>query len=236
MLRQMKESVQEKFVSKLVAYLRGDATSVTSPKDFMACISQVAEVCDQIDGSRILRIIEEFIKDYIQEDLKPRLMDIHGIELLENLSKIWGQICIYAISFDRLFAYINRTFLANMTRPKISHQIMLNFKAEIFDKIVQRITQTILDQINLERGGTAINRDAVRTCIQVYSDLGLEKPIPRRVDGRFIWEGKMNLAVYNQFFEADFLADVRQQAKSYATRWNSLLNCPEFLREVHRFI
>ena len=42
MLREMKENVQTMFVGKLVAYLRGDATSVTSPKDFMKCHTEVA--------------------------------------------------------------------------------------------------------------------------------------------------------------------------------------------------
>ena len=46
MLRDMKNDVQRMFVGKLVSYLRGDATSVTSNKDFMVCYRQVAEVCD----------------------------------------------------------------------------------------------------------------------------------------------------------------------------------------------
>jgi len=68
-------------------------------------------VGDKVEGSKVLKMIEEFIRVYISEDLMPRLMDVEGVTLLENLSQIWGQICIYAISFDRLFAYINRTYL-----------------------------------------------------------------------------------------------------------------------------
>ena len=138
--------------------------------------------------------------------------------MLENLSNIWGQICIYAISFDRLFAYINRTFLANMTRPKISHQILNNFKQHIFDKIADRVTTTILEQINLGRQGTNINRLAIKTCIQVFAELGLEKPVPKRIDGRFIWEGKMNLTIYNQHFERAFLSDILKVSNAYATQ------------------
>lgn len=69
------------------------------------------EVGNQVDGNKILKIIEDFFQVYMDEDLKPRLMDKQGVELTQNLATIWDNLVIYAISFDRLFTYINKTFL-----------------------------------------------------------------------------------------------------------------------------
>jgi len=53
----------------------------------------------------------------------------------------------------------------------------------------------------------------------VFAELGLENPVPKRVEGRFIWEGKMNLSFYNLHFEEAFLDDTKKIAIMYATRW-----------------
>jgi len=84
---------------------------VASNKDFVQCYDQVMEVGNQVDGNKILKIIEDFFQVYMDEDLKPRLMDKQGVELTQNLATIWDNLVIYAISFDRLFTYINKTFL-----------------------------------------------------------------------------------------------------------------------------
>jgi len=35
----------------------------------------------------------------------------------------------------------------------------------VFNLIKERVVATIIDQINLERSGTEVNRNAIKTCI-----------------------------------------------------------------------
>jgi len=113
---------------------------------------------------------------------------------------------------------------------------MLAFERQIFNPIRERLLGVLLEQIELDRAGQNIQREVIKTCIRIYAELGLEKPIPRRVNGRFLWEGKMNLKTYDTHFEVRFLEETQRSANNYATQWNSTLNCPEYCREVFRFI
>ena len=94
-----------------------------------------------------------------------------------------------------------------MTRTKVSHSQMLAFERQIFNPIRERLLGVLLEQIELDRAGQNIQREVIKTCIRIYAELGLEKPIPRRVNGRFLWEGKMNLKTYDTHFEVRFLEE-----------------------------
>ena len=80
-----------------------------------------------------------------------------------------------------------------------------------------------------------INRDALKTAIGVYVDLGKEgsqKPV--RKLGRFYWEGTPNLDYYVAQFETPFLELSRTTFENFARRWNSDLGCHAYLAEVNR--
>ena len=80
-----------------------------------------------------------------------------------------------------------------------------------------------------------INRDALKTAIQVYVDLGREgDQKPMRTGDRFFWDGTPNLAYYEQQFEAKYLELTRITYRQKANQWNSDLDCFTYLNEVDK--
>lgn len=93
----------------------------------------------------------------------------------------------------------------------------------------------IADQITRDRNMEAINRDALKTAIGVYVDLGKEgEQKPVRKLGRFFWEGTANLDYYVAQFETPFLELSKTAFESKARMWNSDLGCHAYLLEVNR--
>jgi len=58
-------------------------------------------------------VFKELLTEYIDGHIKPQLFGFQGIELLRNLVAVWESFVIYAISSDRLFAYLNRNWIKN---------------------------------------------------------------------------------------------------------------------------
>mgnify|MGYP000971680873 FL=1 len=73
--------------------------------------------------------------------------------------------------------------------------------------------------------------------VQVYVDIGLVKPKPMRTpQGQFLWQGDRNLNEYDDYFEAAFLDATFKESMQSAMLWNSTRNCPEYLKEVQKFL
>ena len=141
---------------------------------------------------------------------------------------------IYAISADRMFAYLNSNWIKNQCLALVGEQCMRYFQKNIYEKIKVNITNAIIEQIDDDRARRAIDKDVVKKAIKVFADLGMEAPAAKRdpKTGTFDWQGKINLRVYNTDFEAQYLADTRETSERYALVWNAQLNCPEYCLNV----
>ena len=170
--------------------------------------------CDTNDNNeQIYQIFEEFVNEYLQNEVIPLLESSGGEQLLLNLVKVWNAYIIYAKMMDRSFEYLNRYYLKNNQLQLVGEKCMSMFQEKIFNLRKVAITEAILAQIKKDRNGDAINKEVVQKCIAVYVDIGLVKPKPMRTrDGLFLWQGDRNLAVYDDHFEAEFLITTQKQS------------------------
>ena len=70
--------------------------------------------CDTNDNNeQIYQIFEEFVNEYLMNEVVPLLERSAGEELLQNLVNVWNAYIIYAKMMDRSFEYLNRYYLKN---------------------------------------------------------------------------------------------------------------------------
>ena len=181
-------------------------------------------------------IVENLVREYINNNIKHLLIDVTGVQLLVNLAKVWDTIVIYASSMDRLFQYLNTNYLKNSQRPLIPEQILILFRREVFEKVKQNVSDAILEQINADRNQYEVPKEAVKKSIQVLAELGIESPKPRRIDGVFMWTGKTNLHYYNTLLAKALLNDTRKISRQHAALWISTKNCTEYCHAVVKFL
>ena len=143
--KDVKGYLNENFVSKLLAYLLGEAQGVCTHQQFMHCYELVMHHCNMEDNSKVMHIFEDLVKDYIEKNVKGVLNGVDQEHLLLNLLQAWDAVVIYASSMDRLFQYLNTNYLKNTQRPQISEQVLILFKKFGFDKHEQRIVSALLE-------------------------------------------------------------------------------------------
>ena len=70
--------------------------------------------CDTNDNNeQIYDIFEDFVNDYLTNEVLQKLRDSSGERLLINLVKVWDDYVIYSKMMDRSFEYLNRYYLKN---------------------------------------------------------------------------------------------------------------------------
>ena len=205
----------------------------------MQCNNLIQHQCDSMDNNKFMfGVFNDLLKEYVEAEIADKLLGKTGLELLQNLVAVWDSFVIYAISADRMFAYLNRNWIKNQQMAQVAEQCMRFFQRNIYEQIKVNICNALLEQIDEDRARRAIDKDVVKKAIKVYADLGLEAPVAKRdpKTGTFDWVGKVNLRVYNVDFEAQYLTDTRETSERYALVWNAQLNAPEYCLNVQKFL
>ena len=190
------------------------------------------------NNKHMFGVFQELLKEYVEAEVSPKLIGKSGLDLLQNLVAVWDSFVIYAISADRMFAYLNRNWIKNQQMAAVAEQCMRYFQRNVYDKIKVAMCNALIEQIDEDRARRAVDKDVVKKSIKVFADLGLEVPVAKRdpKTGTFDWVGKTNLRVYNSDFETQYLADTRETSERYALIWNAQLNCPEYCLNVQRYL
>ena len=99
---------------------------------------------------------------------------------------------------NRLFLYMEGNYISGSHRMMLGKQAQHDFKTRIMEGLEDGIRATLIQQINADREDEQIDRDAVKTAINIYVDLGREgdKTKPVRKNNMFYWEGNDNLEYY----------------------------------------
>ena len=89
--------------------------------------------CDTNDNNeQIYEIFEEFVNEYLRNEVVQLLQGKNGELLLQNLVEVWKNYIIYAKMMDRSFEYLNRYYLKNNQLQLVGEKCMSMFNEKIF--------------------------------------------------------------------------------------------------------
>ena len=113
-LEDCKAFINDNYVQKLLAFLRNESKRVASNAEYMKVYQVIIYQCDTNDNNeQIYEIFEQFVEEYLNQEVIPVLDGKTGEQLLINLVKVWEDYLIYSKMMDRSFEYLNRYFLKN---------------------------------------------------------------------------------------------------------------------------
>ena len=74
-----KKFMQDNYVSKLMAFLRGEAQRVASNQEYMKVYQQIIYQCDTNDNNELVYgIFEQFIDEYLRGEVIPLIVHQEG--------------------------------------------------------------------------------------------------------------------------------------------------------------
>lgn len=154
------------FVSKLMAYLRGEVQRVVTNKEYMIVYNAIIYECDTNDNNdEVHQIFNELVEEYIVQEVMPILQGKEGEQLLTNLVQQWDRFCIYSKMMDRSFEYLNRYFLKNHNLPTTGKACHNMFKDLVFRPARDQINAALLAEIKKQRNADQVNREIIKKSI-----------------------------------------------------------------------
>jgi cullin 1 len=111
----------------------------------------------------------------LEKQVKPRLQNLEGEELLKELDLRWRNHQVMVRWMQRFFQYLDRYYVEMSSIGTLTDQGFFQFKLIIFGQMAQRITQAILQLIQKDRNGDKVDSDLLKSVVGIFSYLNNEK-------------------------------------------------------------
>ena len=226
-------TIKQGYIDRIVNFLNGKATRVVNNQEFMQIYEIIVNQCDTEDNNEDLyQFFESECDNYINSYLVPNLRGKRGDQMVAAFVKCWNNFAIFSKCCHRMFDYLDRYFLKNHNLALLGENSLKRFREKVHDAHRKDILAAVLDQIRRDRDGEDINLENLKTTLQAYVDMGLDKPKTQKIPSGIVWQGDKNLFVYESEFEAPLLEMTQVDYERKANLWNSQKNCPEYLMTV----
>uniref|UniRef100_A0A8C9RB68 Cullin 4A n=1 Tax=Scleropages formosus TaxID=113540 RepID=A0A8C9RB68_SCLFO len=190
----------------------GAIQSSTSIKYNLEELYQAVEnLCTYKVSPKLYRQLRQVCEDHV----KAQIHQFREYLLLVRMERCWQDHCRQTIMIRSIFLFLDRTYvLQNSLLPSIWDTGLELFRTHIIsDRAVQtRTVDGILEQIERERNGEAIDRSLLRNLLSMLSDL----------------------QVYKDSFEQKFLMDTNRLYAAEGQRLMQEREVPEYLHHVAR--
>lgn len=178
-------------------------------------------------GSEIYEKLKNYLKKYLLNfEKNPEET------FLQFYVRHWKRYTVGAIFLNHTFDYMNRYWVQKERSDGKRHIFDVNtlclitWKEVMFDPNSELLVNEILDQITLERDGTAIKRGDITTSIKSFVMLGIDLQDLK----------KLNLNVYIQVFEKPFLKRTEEYYRQYSVNYLKTHPVTDYIFEAHTII
>ena len=166
MLSQEWEYLRQQALVPLETFLTtGDKKVVFTKKEYMQIYSKVYDLCiQQIEGyqAELYDRYTKNIKDYLEQQVRPLLEPLSGQDLLKELQLRWTNHQVMVKWMQRFFQYLDRFYVEMSSIATLTEQGFAQFKIEIFGRLLNSITDAVLQEVETDRRNEPIDTDLLK--------------------------------------------------------------------------
>ena len=143
----------------------GDRRVVFTKREYMEIYGRVYNLCiQQIEGfqAELYDKYTKSIKNYLETQVRPKLESLSGEELLIELQLRWTNHQVMVKWMQRFFQYLDRFYVEMSSIASLTDQGFSQFKQEIFVRMLNNITDAVLQQVETDRRNEPVDTDLLK--------------------------------------------------------------------------
>ncbi|KAL6784868.1 CUL2 [Auxenochlorella protothecoides x Auxenochlorella symbiontica] len=209
-------AMMEGGITKLKRVLEGEKTEAFTAQEYMQLYTNIYNMCTQklpYDHSEQLYArYRTSLQNYIEECVVPSLKDLKGVSLLRTLCRRWQNHTLMVRWMSRIFSYLDRYYVQRHNLNSMNEVGLLVWKEVVHEVIKSRVTDAILELVERERDGEAVDCPLLKNSLATYQEVGMGL-----------------LDAYEKDFEAALLQTTAKYYKRKSAGWLETYSTPEFL-------
>lgn len=160
-----------------------------TPAEYVAVYTKCYNMCTRRDynwSERLYARHGETIHKYLTDKVLPVLKQKHGESLLKGFVLRWKYHQVMNKWMRKFFMYLDRYYVRHHAAATLHDSSIDKFRNIVFNQVYTQCVKAILAEIDKEREGEVVDRDLLKRCVAVFTDLGdktslyeekLEKPL-----------------------------------------------------------
>ncbi|AET41342.1 cullin CDC53 Ecym_8046 [Eremothecium cymbalariae DBVPG len=175
-------------------------------------------------GGEIYEKLKTYLHDYVVGLQKEEYESF-----LQFYLRHWKRFTIGAIFLNHAFDYMNRYWVQKERSDgkrnifDVNTLCLITWKQVMFDKNCKGLVEEILQQLTYQRDGKIVNQTDITTAIKSFVALGIDPSDLK----------KLNLNVYIQNFESEFLNSTRDYYRKMSQEYLQSHSVTDYIFEAH---
>ncbi|EOA34263.1 hypothetical protein CARUB_v10021776mg [Capsella rubella] len=186
-----------------------------NPTQYFNIYSTIYNMCTQKNGNysqQLYQKYREVIEDYIIQTVLPSLREKHGEDMLRELVKRWKNHEILVKLLSNVFQYIDKFYIYRAGEPRLRKVGLTCFRDLVYREMHSTAKEALLALIHREREGEQIDRELVKSVLDIYVENGMG-----------------TLEKYQEDFENFLLQDTVSYYSCKVSRWIEEESCPDYM-------
>ncbi|XP_019100862.1 PREDICTED: putative cullin-like protein 2 [Camelina sativa] len=215
----------QKGITKLIKIIEGEPEPPFEVTHYMKLYTTIYSMCIQsTDDDYSQQLYDKFrqvIEDYTIYQVLPSLREKHDEYMLEELVTRWNKHNVFVRWLARFFNYIDRDFVCRRGGAILTlREVGLTcFHDLVYRELHSTAKEAVLTLIHKEREGEDIDRELVKSLVDVY-----------------VKNGMGTLETYEEDFEIFLLQDTASYYSSKASKWIEDDFCPDYMLKVEEYL
>eukprot|EP00960_Hanusia_phi_P022722 671639-Hanusia_phi.AAC.1 len=171
---------------------------------------------------------------YLHATVLPAIKSKKGEAMLHEFAKRWKNHKLLVRQMWKLFVYLDRFYIKRISGLPLKAVGVQKFEQVVFNAVKEEVRAGILGMIEKEREGEDVDRELLKSVVNVFVEIGDWRPLfPTRVGEELGDIGVARFNIYNKELEQNLLATTSEFYARESAQWIATDSCPEYMKKVY---
>jgi len=230
----MKEGI-DKFTQIMEEDFRESFPLALHSELYTTCYAMCTQKAPQNWADDLYKRYGTMYEEQLNKTVLPAIKGQHGESMLQEFAKRWKNHKLLVRQMWKLFVYLDRFYIKRVSALPLKAVGVQKFEQVVFNAVKDDVRSGVLSLIEKEREGDQVDRDLLKSVVNVFVEIGDWRPLfPTRVGEEIGDIGAARLNIYIKELEQQLIAATSEFYARESASWIGSDSCPEYMKKAEK--